>query len=536
MWHKLKPWLQHFIIVILAISVLFVNPKPVVAHNYTAFLASPYYGPPGDGISQRWTTTHDGIDFLLRWASVLSAADGNVDRATWNNPLCHDESQPDCGGTTSGFGLYVRINHNIAGETNYTYYGHLSVARTTIGAVNKGQWIGTSGDSGNSTGPHLHFEVRHGCDTPGRPPTGCAVNPDNAGGTGISLWNDGEWAGANPTVSVPAWRFPTLSIYGGDTIIDDTPDNTAGFTKGRNVSTACPPDSCPFWYRVTTAGRSGDYYWTNDNDNTVDYWAEWRPNLPAFGNYEVSTWVPCGGGGGSNNDFASWRSPYTVQRFDAATTVIVDQLTLSRSGVCDRWIGLGVYLSQSGASTFIRLTDGTGETGAVRHVGVDAVKLTRVNVGTFESENYRSRIARGGKNWELQTGIGGYIGSGYMQALPNSGTNINTGYTTTSPELQYRVVFPTAGTYYIWLRGYGGNGQDDSIHAGLDNQGPASADRICGCGWINPGWQWGIWTLDGPQATISVATPGLHTFHLWMREDGFSVDQVLLTQDSGFTP
>jgi murein DD-endopeptidase MepM/ murein hydrolase activator NlpD len=526
-----------FITVAVGIALL-ANPMPVAAHNYTAFLASPYYGPPGDGVFQRWTATHDGIDFLLRWAPVLAAADGNVDRATWNNPLCHDEGQPNCGGTVSGFGLYVRINHSVAGEINYTFYGHSSVARTTMGTVRKGEWIGTSGDSGNSTGPHLHFEVRHGCDTPGRPPAGCAVNPDNAGGSGVSLWNDGEWSGANPAQSVPAWRFPTLSTYGGDTIVDDTPDNTAGFTKGRNVSIACPPDSCPYWYRVTTAGYGGDYYWTYDNNNVVDYWAEWRPNLPAFGNYEASAWIPCSSGGGSNNDFTSWRAPYHIQRFDAGTSVIVDQLTLSRQGVCNRWIGLGVYLSQSGTSTRVRLTDASGETDFVQRVGADAIKFTRVNVGAFEAENYRAQIPRSNHSWQLQTSVGGYFGSGYMQALPNATapSSINTGYTTTSPELQYRVAFPTAGTYDIWLRGYGGSGQDDSIHAGLDGQGPASADRICGCGWINPGWQWGIWTLDGNQATIYVGTPGLHTVHLWMREDGFRVDQVLFTQDAGFTP
>jgi hypothetical protein len=260
----------------------------------------------------------------------------------------------------------------------------------------------------------------------------------------------------------------------------------------------------------------------------VDYWAEWRPNLPAFGNYEVFAYMPC------SADFASWRAPYHIQHFDAGTTVIVDQLTLGREGVCNRWIGLGVYRGQAGTSTRVRVTDATGETGVVRRLGVDAVKFVRVNVGAFETENYRNRIARSSHNWEVQTGIGGYVGAGYVQSLPNSGMNINSGYTTTSPETQYRVVFPTAGTYYIWLRGYGGRGSDDSLHAGLDNQGPASADRICGCGWINPGWQWGIWTLDDTQATIYVSTPGLHTFHLWMREDGMSVDQALFSQDANY--
>jgi hypothetical protein len=61
----------------------------------------------------------------------------------------------------SGFGLYVRIQQVVDGITWYVYTAHLdSVCIASGQAVTAGQQIGASGNSGNTTGPHLHFEVR----------------------------------------------------------------------------------------------------------------------------------------------------------------------------------------------------------------------------------------------------------------------------------------------------------------------------------------------------------------------------------------
>ena len=69
------------------------------------------------------------------------------------------------------YGNYVIIQHT---DGNYTLYGHLYQNSITVVAgdsVRQGQVIGKMGSSGQSTGPHLHFEVRT-C-----PSFGCTTNP-----------------------------------------------------------------------------------------------------------------------------------------------------------------------------------------------------------------------------------------------------------------------------------------------------------------------------------------------------------------------
>ena len=91
----------------------------------------------------RWGRLHAGIDIAVPEGTPIRAADsGRVIIAGW----------------TGGYGNYTCISHS--GSLS-TCYGHQSRIATSVGAnVSKGQVIGYSGNTGNSTGPHLHFEVR----------------------------------------------------------------------------------------------------------------------------------------------------------------------------------------------------------------------------------------------------------------------------------------------------------------------------------------------------------------------------------------
>ena len=69
-------------------------------------------------------------------------------------------------GWVSGYGYAVYINH---ADGRQTRYGHLSKVLVKVGqTVDQGQKIAYSGNTGRSTGPHLHFEIRI---------NGTAVNP-----------------------------------------------------------------------------------------------------------------------------------------------------------------------------------------------------------------------------------------------------------------------------------------------------------------------------------------------------------------------
>lgn len=101
---------------------------------------SSYFGPrpsPTAGAS----SNHGAIDIPVNYQPVYSAASGRVVSAGW----------------MSGYGNYIEIDH---GNGYYTAYGHLSSFNVSAGqTVSRGQQIAVSGNTGVSTGPHLHFEV-----------------------------------------------------------------------------------------------------------------------------------------------------------------------------------------------------------------------------------------------------------------------------------------------------------------------------------------------------------------------------------------
>jgi murein DD-endopeptidase MepM/ murein hydrolase activator NlpD len=91
----------------------------------------------------RWGRLHAGVDIPMPEGTPLrAAASGSVAIAGW----------------VGGYGNYTCVQHS--GSLS-TCYGHQSSIGVSVGqSVTQGQVIGNSGNTGNSTGPHLHFEVR----------------------------------------------------------------------------------------------------------------------------------------------------------------------------------------------------------------------------------------------------------------------------------------------------------------------------------------------------------------------------------------
>lgn len=102
---------------------------------------------------------HGGIDIAgagIMGTPVVAAADGTV--IATNSSCTHNWGKSYSCGCGGGYGNYVMISH--AGG-KMTVYGHLTSLTVSTGqSVSRGQVIGYVGSTGNSTGPHLHYECR----------------------------------------------------------------------------------------------------------------------------------------------------------------------------------------------------------------------------------------------------------------------------------------------------------------------------------------------------------------------------------------
>ncbi|MFE2185091.1 M23 family metallopeptidase [Streptomyces sp. NPDC059455] len=106
-----------------------------------------------------WSHNHSGQDFVVPTGTPVRATHGGV----------VVKAGPNGGGDGPAYGNAIVIKHDNA---TYSQYAHLSRIDVRIGqSVSTGQQIGLSGSTGNSTGPHLHFEIRT------TPNYGSAVEP-----------------------------------------------------------------------------------------------------------------------------------------------------------------------------------------------------------------------------------------------------------------------------------------------------------------------------------------------------------------------
>lgn len=102
----------------------------------------PAHGRISSGFGQRWGTLHAGIDIAMPTGTEVVASDGGEVVYT---------------GYNSAMGNYVDIKHSNGYVTRYQHLSSYGVLKGE--KVKKGQYIASSGNTGNSTGPHLHFAV-----------------------------------------------------------------------------------------------------------------------------------------------------------------------------------------------------------------------------------------------------------------------------------------------------------------------------------------------------------------------------------------
>jgi len=161
----------------------------------------------------------------------------------------------------------------------------------------------------------------------------------------------------------------------------------------------------------------------------------------------------------------------------------------------------------------------------------------------MEAENFDLNVTQPGNQWVFDStaltntvspGPGDpYSGWGYLKAQGLGGISTNF-----SPRADYKVNFTTTGPHYIWVSGsdVGGN----SLHMGLDGIVTTNSANIgdqfglegelCWEGYNNTG----LGYFSRPY--LNVTTTGEHTVNLFIRENRFYVDRIVLTTDVNFTP
>ncbi len=155
----------------------------------------------------------------------------------------------------------------------------------------------------------------------------------------------------------------------------------------------------------------------------------------------------------------------------------------------------------------------------------------------MEAENFTENIPNGFDEWLFTQEPENYSGEGAMLAVSDGPFATAAEALEGSPMLIYTVYFYETGPHYIWARAaYSADnkGGTDSYHAGLDVGIPESGtflnfEETFGDS-IQGNWMWINWSNPtGGQAYVDVGSVGVHEFVVYIRENGFSIDKIVLT-------
>lgn len=280
----------------------------------------------------------------------------------------------------------------------------------------------------------------------------------------------------------------------------------------------------------STAFQTEDYDWITDHDirNCWGKNAEWST-------YPTGTVIlteQCYGA--YKNDMASAWLDFGASAYVGNTGITPGY---TRDFIVGFWNAMAVDRKKvSDALAYAKAVSGDPGVQTFKVIGNGNISWPTVKI-VIEAENYSAKISRSGYYWDFRnwTDKPGWYGWGGMQALPSTPhKNISVDIENTSPELQYIVDIPIKGTYYIWVRGWAFNTGENSVHLGVNGQvqyGSANINAPTGAS-----WQWTNIRMDGQRAEIFATTNGVHTINVWMRENGYRVDQIILAKDYYYHP
>ncbi|MFZ5879900.1 MAG: peptidoglycan DD-metalloendopeptidase family protein, partial [Chloroflexota bacterium] len=307
---------------------------------------------------------HDGIDYGISYRPIYAAADADqVVYAGWWNPQDH----------SSNVGIYVRLHH----PNGYTsLYGHMSSVAvqtcTTPGCVylSHGEMLGISGTTGNSTGPHLHFQVRN--------ENAKVIDPYGWTGAGADPWS------YNQPQSL--WvTYPALIYYGAEILPSGGPlaypapvtggfiidDGSEGFTES--------PVNC-WTVTSTSSATNGAMRYVKPRLSTPNCTATWGfPSNAALGVYEVYIRIPA-------VRATSQGAVYTLHHAGEDDQVVINQNVFPNNFyVTDGWVYVGKYHFNGDGTEYVQLTNRTqdqpGDVGGL-DLGADSIRFVRLGDAT----------------------------------------------------------------------------------------------------------------------------------------------------------
>ncbi|HMD79833.1 MAG TPA: peptidoglycan DD-metalloendopeptidase family protein, partial [Anaerolineales bacterium] len=293
---------------------------------------------------------HDGVDYGISYRPIYAAADADqVVYAGWWDPQNH----------SINLGIYVRLHH----PNGYnTYYGHMSSVAVQACSppgctfVPHGEWLGISGTTGRSSGPHLHLLVRN--------PSNRSVDPYGWRGSGADPWSFNQreslWV-AFPSIinadvypSGPALTFPPAP--GTGIIVDD---GTAGFDE--------TPDEC--WQDIAHSSAQGGIMRSSRPRTTAPTCtAQWLfPQGSSRGIYSVYVRIP-------SVRATTEGAIYTIRHAGENDQVVINQDVFPNIFyVTDGWVYIGKYNFTGAGDEYIELTNRTqDETAGISNLFVGA--------------------------------------------------------------------------------------------------------------------------------------------------------------------
>jgi len=258
---------------------------------------------------------------------VLAVGDGAV---TYRHDSCSDNG----GGCNGGWGNAIVIDHGNGEHSKYTHLQHDSIPNwIQVGTtVCRGLHIGNIGNTGNSTGPHLHFQFQSVGTL-----NGPSISFDKFAETSGVPQEGSSYTSNNQEVSQCGPPEPcSVTVEGSSTVIDDQTD--------------CLTRAGAYWWEEPTGHADHHYFTYTINGSNPDSSATWEVHAGAAGHYQVEAYIP------NNPDNLTQGVPYVIRHDGVQDTVTVDQAAHRGS-----WVVLGTYHFAQGGDQWVRILDNTGE-------------------------------------------------------------------------------------------------------------------------------------------------------------------------------